>query len=450
MIDKLEEDLEQMESLTTLIADKTAITKVPFSIVKSKSIGYISLCGFKGFSHDVFPSLILSWMSPSNNVISLVKTSAAMSSLGTFKDLLKLRSLCVECGSDLQLTQDLARILEVLKATNCQNLEARAGATTSEISDIYASPLIDDCLGQVCTSGSKNYSKSLLIQMGMKCQVSNITKDGIFQTADGTWDSFLLHCDNKSDWLTFSSKGCSIIFDVPAIKRSKLKSMMLSVVYYSSPDNITSEGFHGVLIINYTKTVIQAYKRDTLTSFEDEDWRSITLNLEPGNRVEVMVVFGEGFIVEKTTISILYDEAVDKEMERRHVVDEEGVICSCHDDKNASGSGGDNFNVPADNNNSGSGEDENISEDEHWHAVNKNTIVFGDDCMTTSKNYVVSDCRDMPADKNFTVSSEDENVSDNKNWDAVDKDVNVSSEANKNVVPIGDKNVSHNRINIFP
>ncbi|KAG4393275.1 hypothetical protein GLYMA_03G054100v4 [Glycine max] len=33
-IDKLEEDLEQMESLTTLIADKTAITRVPFSIVR--------------------------------------------------------------------------------------------------------------------------------------------------------------------------------------------------------------------------------------------------------------------------------------------------------------------------------------------------------------------------------------------------------------------------------
>jgi len=31
MIDKLEEDLEQMKSLTTLIANNTAITRVPFS-----------------------------------------------------------------------------------------------------------------------------------------------------------------------------------------------------------------------------------------------------------------------------------------------------------------------------------------------------------------------------------------------------------------------------------
>ncbi|PNX54577.1 disease resistance protein (TIR-NBS-LRR class), partial [Trifolium pratense] len=34
-IDKLEEDIEQMESLTTLIADNTAITEVPFSLARS-------------------------------------------------------------------------------------------------------------------------------------------------------------------------------------------------------------------------------------------------------------------------------------------------------------------------------------------------------------------------------------------------------------------------------
>jgi hypothetical protein len=181
MIDKLEEDLEQMESLKTLIADKTAITKVPFSIVRLKKIGYISICGFEGFSRDVFPSLIRSWLSPSINVISLVQTSTSMSSLGTFKDLLKLRSLCVECGSKLQLTQDVARILDALKATIFHKHEANACANTSQFSDMYASPLIDDCLGQVPISGSNNYLKSLLIQMGTKCQVSNITEDRYFQ-----------------------------------------------------------------------------------------------------------------------------------------------------------------------------------------------------------------------------------------------------------------------------
>jgi hypothetical protein len=170
-----------MESLITLIADKSAITKVPFSIVRLKSIGYISLSGFEGFSRDVFPSLVRSWMSPSNNVISLVQSSVSMSPLSTSKDLQKLRIICAECDSDLQLTQDIARFLDVLKATNCQNLEASASSTTSGISDMYASPLIGDFLGHVRTLGSKNHLKSLLIQMGTKCQISNVVEDRVLQ-----------------------------------------------------------------------------------------------------------------------------------------------------------------------------------------------------------------------------------------------------------------------------
>jgi hypothetical protein len=90
----------------------------------------------------------------------------------------------VECGSHRQLTEVVARILVVLKDTNCQNFEASASATTTttQISNMYTSPLIDDCvIGQVCTSGSSNYLKSLLIQMGMKFQVPNIAEDSILQ-----------------------------------------------------------------------------------------------------------------------------------------------------------------------------------------------------------------------------------------------------------------------------
>jgi hypothetical protein len=119
------------------------------------------------------------------------------------------------------------------------------------------------------------------------------------------------------------------------MKGSNLKSMMLYIVYYSCSENITSEGCQGMLIINYTKATINAYKRDTLTSFEDEDWQSITSNLEPGNKVGVIVVFGEGFIVEKTIVSLLYDEPVVTEMESCDAVDEEDVIVSGNGDNEA-------------------------------------------------------------------------------------------------------------------
>jgi len=155
----------------------------------------------------------------------------------------------------------------------------------------------------------------------------------VLQTADETWDLFFLPCDNNSEWSSFSCKGCSIIFDIPTIKGQNLKSMILFVVYYSSSENITSESCHGVLIINYTKKTIQIYKRDTLTSFGHEDWQRITSNLEPGNKVEVMVVFGEGFIVDKITVSLLYGEPVNKEMD---------VIVFGNDDNSGRVSGGDN------------------------------------------------------------------------------------------------------------
>jgi len=174
-IDKLEEDFEQLESLTTLLANNTAITRVPFSVVRSKSIGYISLCGYEGFSCDVFPSIISSWMSPTNNLPSNFQSFTTMSSLVPLnvlqnsshelllisKYLPSLRSLWVECSSENQLSHDATIILDALYATNSKELEPTA--TTSHV--------------------SSNSLKSLFIELGMNCQVANILKDKILQVS---------------------------------------------------------------------------------------------------------------------------------------------------------------------------------------------------------------------------------------------------------------------------
>jgi hypothetical protein len=192
MIDKLEEDLEQMESLTALIANNTAITRVPFSVVRSKSIGYISLCGYEGFARDVFPSIILSWMSPTNNLTSPFQTYAAMSSLvsldlpnssshdlSSFSNQLpRLRSLWVDCKSEYQLSLDAKIILDALFAIDSK--ESESNATTSHVSNMTTSTSIQ-CCSQVQVSASKHSFKSLLIQMGMNCQVTSILKEKILQ-----------------------------------------------------------------------------------------------------------------------------------------------------------------------------------------------------------------------------------------------------------------------------
>ncbi|KAK7350582.1 hypothetical protein VNO77_09358 [Canavalia gladiata] len=135
-IDKLEEDIVQMESLTILIAENTAVKQVPFSIVRSKSIGYISLCGYEGLSRNVFPSIIWSWMSPTMNPLSNIHSSSGMLSylvsmdvqnysLGDLAPILtslsKLRSVLLQCDTQFKLFNELKRILgDVYRPNSCE------------------------------------------------------------------------------------------------------------------------------------------------------------------------------------------------------------------------------------------------------------------------------------------------------------------------------------------
>ncbi|KAI5392066.1 hypothetical protein KIW84_076743 [Lathyrus oleraceus] len=290
MLDKLEEDFEQMKSLSTLMADNTAITKVPFSIVRSKSIGYISLCGYKGFSRDVFPSIIQSWMSPINHLSPPVQTTTGMSSLISIGSssrsshdlssitisIPKLQTLWLECGSEFQLSQDKTRILNALSATNSIKLEHSIGITSQ-----------------------------------------NLTVDGC--------GYFLLPGDNYPDWLTFNSEGSSVIFEVPQVEERNLKTVMCIVLSLGS-DDITSYGLKNVLLINHTKATIQLYKREALSSFENEEWQRVVSTMEPGDKVEIVVVFGYGIVVKKTAVYLVYDEPFCEKMDQFHAPDKNAVV----------------------------------------------------------------------------------------------------------------------------
>ncbi|GAU37605.1 hypothetical protein TSUD_365260 [Trifolium subterraneum] len=334
MIDKLEDDLEQMDSLTNLIANNTAITRVPFSIVRSKSIGYICLCGYEGFSHDVFPSIIWSWMSPTNNLPSPFQTSNIMSSVvpldvshssshslsSISMYLSSLRSLWVECSSELQLSQDAAIILDALNATNYKELEP--SATTSQASNMTTTAKV-----------SKHSPKSLMIQIGMNCQVTNILKEIILQNMDvsGTAGCFLPG-DRYPNWVTFNSEGSYVTFRVPQVEGRNLKTIMCIVHSTSTRDNLTSSGLKNMLVKNYTKATIQLYKGAALISSEDEEGQRVVSSIEPGNKVEVVVVFENGFITKKTTVYLVYDEPIDRTLNPYHFPDLN--VSSCSDDEN--------------------------------------------------------------------------------------------------------------------
>jgi len=124
MIDLLEKETTQMESLVTLIAENTAVKQVPFSIVRSENIGYISLRGFERLPRNLFPSIIRSWMSPTTNPISYTHSFCMDMKDNSWDDirpllssLANLRSVLVQCDTEFQLSKQVENILVEYFAT---------------------------------------------------------------------------------------------------------------------------------------------------------------------------------------------------------------------------------------------------------------------------------------------------------------------------------------------
>ncbi|KAK7286729.1 hypothetical protein RJT34_21940 [Clitoria ternatea] len=275
-IAKLDEDIEQMESLTTLIANNTTIKEVPRSIVRLKSIGYVSLCGFEGLASNIVPSIIWSWMSPTMNSrchvhpswdmsSSLVSMDVQNNTLGDLAPMLssfsKLRSIWVQCCTVVQLTQEVKRILDGQYGVNFTELK-----TTS-----YASQVSDVSM------------RSLLIGMGSCGHLIDIVGNNILQglTMDVSNYFFPLPGDNDPVWLTHTGEGCSVYFKVP--QDFPMQGMLLCVVY---------------------STIL----KETAISFNNEDWLGIVSNLGPGDKVEIFVHCLQGFSIKKTAVYLIRDE----------------------------------------------------------------------------------------------------------------------------------------------
>ncbi|CAK8533391.1 unnamed protein product [Lathyrus sativus] len=322
-IEKFEEDFAQ-------IASKESEAKVPFLVLRSKSIGYISLCGYEKFSCEVFPSIICSWRSSplqthatTSSLVAPVVNNSYDASYFSYH-LPWIRSIWMDCKSEDQLSSHAKIVLDALYAIGSKDLESTD--TTSQVSNSTTRTLTQ-CCSLMHVSGSKHYSKPLLIQMGMNCQVTNILKEKILQNMDvnGSGGCFLPD-DSYPNWLTFNSEGSSVTFQVPQVEEHNLNTMMC-VVYTSTRDDIAFYGLKMVLVKNYTKTTIQLYKRDTLASLEDEEGQRIVSSMEPGNKVEIVFVFENSFIVEKTSVYLIYDGPVDKKLELYHVPDLRGIAC---------------------------------------------------------------------------------------------------------------------------
>jgi len=116
-IDLLEEDIVQMKSLITLVAENTAVKQVPFSIVSSKSIGYISLRGLEGLSHNLLLCIIRSRILPAMIPLSSIHSFMDMEDNNCddiaplLSSLANLRSILVQCDPKFQLSKQVKTIL---------------------------------------------------------------------------------------------------------------------------------------------------------------------------------------------------------------------------------------------------------------------------------------------------------------------------------------------------
>jgi hypothetical protein len=122
--------------------------------------------------------------------------------------------------------------------------------------------------------------------------------------------NFFLPVANHSSWLACIGEGPSAQFQVPKNIDCHMEGIILRVVYSSTSENIGDECFAGVLIINCTKCTIHVYKRDTIMSFNGEDWKNVTSNLGPGDDVKIYVAFKHGLIVKKTIVYLISGQSI--------------------------------------------------------------------------------------------------------------------------------------------
>ena len=127
---------------------------------------------------------------------------------------------------------------------------------------------------------------------------------------------------NYPSWLVYTSEGPSTLL-IPDEIDCHMKGVILCVVYSSMSENMGAECLTSVLVINYTKCTIQIYKRDTVMSFNDEDWKNVTSNLGPGDDVEIFIVFEHGLIVKKTSVYLIYGQSITTEIEQSIIMEVE-------------------------------------------------------------------------------------------------------------------------------
>ncbi|XP_059446795.1 disease resistance-like protein DSC1 [Corylus avellana] len=377
-IDDLANDLGEMESLATLRADNTAITQVPFTIVKLKNLKHLSLCGCKGSPSETLPSLFCSQI-PSINLLSArlqglnsltelclrecnLPDGAIPSDIGSLCSLQsldlggnsfsslppsvgglsRLSTFKLTCCKRLQSIPDLPVGLIFLVVTNCMALESMPDL--SKFENMTSLSLIN-CHNLVEIPGLVKLSNPVVSVHMEGCRnLSTTFKQTFLQEWSmrgiGRFGIFLLGNDIP-DWFTFKDEGSSVSFECAHSVEWNFKGFATCIVYSSSVLVLSTYSTR-ISIINHTKNTIQTITPTTIggpTPPGDHLWlcnvHKSRVDFEGGDKVTVGVDFGPEIVVKKTGVCLAYDRAVEGKMMDYASTSSEDATHVVSDDKDA-------------------------------------------------------------------------------------------------------------------
>ncbi|KAL4622191.1 hypothetical protein ACB092_06G279900 [Castanea dentata] len=359
-IDDLADDLGEMECLTTLQIDNTAIRTVPSTINRLKNLKYLNLNGCKRSQPESL------WISPSKipkSVNILLDSVHGLSSLkelclsdcdlsddtipkgleslcallaldlqsnrfhalpSSLSGLSRLRRLNLDCCRELQSIPDLPTSLNSLHARNCTALERMPNVSKiSSMETLFLTnchklveiPGLDKMLkyfGILHMEGCNNMISSFKQSILQECIMSGV----------GNMFSIFLPGDDIPNCFMYKNERSSVCFEVPIIGRN-VAGFVVCTVYSpcASNDNIVCQNLLSISVVNHTKNISQTSRQitdDVVISPEDHLWLGNVskgeFNLEGGDKVDVIIDFGAGFIVKKIGVSLLYDGVLDRKM----------------------------------------------------------------------------------------------------------------------------------------